>query len=406
MKKILLVEDDAIYRQLLVFFLREEPYVLFEAESPQHGIAILDADREIRVIVLDLSFPDDTGTVVLDYMQRCGRECRVIILTGHEELLIAEDARQHEVFAYLPKGDAHSGQAIRFALRQAFQSLDHSARAKRSSVDLIPTPPMRVERVSRGKSSLRVLIVDRDVRSLRAMGEALSTHFDVVLTTSPEEAARRVTKQHFALAILDMNLDDEMSGLDLLSRLRRAAPNLRAIVLAEQPDYVTAFESGRRGALNYVEKGDSALTDKVIRALDDRGHPIKVFLSYEKTDRSAVGRLFEKLMVRGFLPWMDRKSIGAGKLWEPEIQHAIEEADYFIFFLSSNSIFREGTMRKEVNQALEKQRGLRPETTFFIPVRLEECEVVEPFKKFQYVDLFRKDGFDKLLRAISSAKGC
>ena len=42
-----------------------------------------------------------------------------------------------------------------------------------------------------------------------------------------------------------------------------------------------------------------------------------------------------------------------------------------------------------------------PENSIFlIPARLEKCHVPESLDKYQYVDLFNSDGFDKLVHAI------
>src|SRR5512138_1474087 len=37
---------------------------------------------------------------------------------------------------------------------------------------------------------------------------------------------------------------------------------------------------------------------------------------------------------------------------------------------------------------------------FIIPLRLEECDVPQSLQRWQWVDLFEKDGYDKLLRAL------
>jgi len=288
MTKILLIEDDPNYRASLIALLRDVSYEFIEATTPREGIARIENDNDIRIVVLDLSFPDDTGAAFLDYVKPRAGDFRVIVLTGHEELLVADDADTRHVFAYLPKADVGSGQAIRFALRQACVSITQ---------------------------------------------------------LSPLDKA------------------DANSGADVTN--------------------------------------SSGVSNDDARALPN-GRAIRVFLSYERLDRVAVTRVFRKLRARGFAPWMDCHSITGGKQWEPAIRKAIDDADYFVFFLSTKSGRKEGVVRKEVNQALEKQRGLLDDTTFFIPVRIEECEVSEPFSRFHYIDLFQRDGFERLIRAISN----
>ena len=140
--------------------------------------------------------------------------------------------------------------------------------------------------------------------------------------------------------------------------------------------------------------------DRVVRVLEQEGRPTKVFLSYARADVERVSSFYHRLLGRGFLPWMDVKSILAGKKWEPEIRKAIDQADFFVFFLSEHSLYREGPLHKEVKQALERQDGLLDSSIFFIVARLEDCDVISPYDKFQYVDLFKRDGFTMLLKTL------
>jgi signal transduction histidine kinase/CheY-like chemotaxis protein len=132
--KVLLVDDNDYYRSSLVQLLRNEPYSFVEATSPEEGIAALEAHQDLRVILLDLSFKNggpQAETVVLEHLKNRADCYRVIVLTGHDELLAAERAREYSVFNYLPKAERSSEQAIRFSLRQAFKDLERVALDRR-----------------------------------------------------------------------------------------------------------------------------------------------------------------------------------------------------------------------------------------------------------------------------------
>lgn len=123
-REILLVEDDERYRASIKYLFKLEPYRFVEAGSPEEGIELLDANPQIRVILLDLSFQHGKGTAVLDHIRERSGEYRVIVLTGHDELLAAEKAGAYAVFNYLPKAQKTSKQAIRFSVEQAFKDLE------------------------------------------------------------------------------------------------------------------------------------------------------------------------------------------------------------------------------------------------------------------------------------------
>jgi ActR/RegA family two-component response regulator len=234
----------------------------------------------------------------------------------------------------------------------------------------------------------RVLVLDDDKVWLETIELVLRDDFELTLTTSVNEAFTYVRKARYDLVVLDVRLQGGTSGLDVLERMRRAIPDLRAIMLTEMPDYESALESGRRGALDYVSKAEVAkLAEIAKRALGNRSRPIQVFLCYERTDRAKVSRLYERLVSRGFLPWMDLKSIAGGKRWEPEISAAIDRADYFVFCASTHSLYKEGAMRKEIHMALDRQKGMPDDRVFFIPARLDECALERPLDMFNFVDL-------------------
>jgi len=126
MKQILLVDDEPNYRASIKALFRSDPYQFIEAESPQEGIGLLRVNPQMRVVVLDLSFGEDESAALtlLDDIKDRANEYRVIVLTGHDELLGAERAREYAIFTYLPKADRSGSQAIRFSIEQAFKDLE------------------------------------------------------------------------------------------------------------------------------------------------------------------------------------------------------------------------------------------------------------------------------------------
>ncbi|MGH1363900.1 MAG: toll/interleukin-1 receptor domain-containing protein [Calditrichia bacterium] len=128
--------------------------------------------------------------------------------------------------------------------------------------------------------------------------------------------------------------------------------------------------------------------------------PITVFLSYASQDREPIEELYEKLAENGFSPWMDGKSILPGSDREYVTKKALNEADFFISCLSSNSVNKRGFVQKELKQALDLWQEKLPEDIYLIPLKLEKCQVPESLKKFQSVDYFSDGGEAKLFKAL------
>lgn len=115
----------------------------------------------------------------------------------------------------------------------------------------------------------------------------------------------------------------------------------------------------------------------------------QVFLAYAVEDSAMVDHLCFDLQMRGFDPWIDRQRLLPGQNWPRAIQNAIEASDYFIACFSRQSVMKRGNFQAELRYALDCAKLMPPDDIFFIPVRLEDCQLpLSISRAIQYVDLF------------------
>jgi len=88
----------------------------------------------------------------------------------------------------------------------------------------------------------------------------------------------------------------------------------------------------------------------------------------------------------GLNPWMDKpphpyehEGIPPGFWWEQVIKEKIENANYFLAFLSGKSIEKRGYVQQECRMAVRTMSTIPAGEVFVIPILLEECE---PPKRF------------------------
>jgi hypothetical protein len=79
----------------------------------------------------------------------------------------------------------------------------------------------------------------------------------------------------------------------------------------------------------------------------------KVFISYAREDYEAAASIYRFLKDNVCDPWMDVESILPGQDWPLEIQKAIENSDFFIACLSSQSVNKRGFVQSELKNGLE-----------------------------------------------------
>jgi hypothetical protein len=131
----------------------------------------------------------------------------------------------------------------------------------------------------------------------------------------------------------------------------------------------------------------------------------KVFISYAREDVKAARKLYKALRdVPGVEPWFDEASLSPGMKWEPAIRKAIRESAFFLALLSKSSVTKRGYVQKERKDALDVLDEFPEDQIFFIPIRLEDCQLPsERLRGIQYVDFFPgwRPGLEKVLKSIS-----
>ena len=137
------------------------------------------------------------------------------------------------------------------------------------------------------------------------------------------------------------------------------------------------------------------------------------FISYVSEDDPAVTRLETDLAAHGVELWRDRHQLKPGLRWRDEIRKAIINGQHFVACFSSASEAKgRSYARAELDLALDELR-LRPrERAWFIPVRMDECQVPdipigggEYLSDLHYVDLAGNwaDGVSRLAQALKSS---
>jgi len=137
------------------------------------------------------------------------------------------------------------------------------------------------------------------------------------------------------------------------------------------------------------------------------GEPL-VFLSYALEDRNKITKLYRQLRKAGLEPWMDCQKLMPGQNWPRAIHQTIEIADFFIGCFSKRSTSKRGHFQGELHLAWETARQFPEDDVYFIPIRLEECDLPKRISsETHYVDLFPNWnlGVKKLIAALRRHQG-
>lgn len=126
----------------------------------------------------------------------------------------------------------------------------------------------------------------------------------------------------------------------------------------------------------------------------------KIFISYARTDSPIVDVLYDSLVRVGFDVWRDKERLFAGDHYRMKIDQAIDEAHVVILCLSENFSNKEGVIQAEVRRALDKAKEKLEETTFLIPVRLDNSEPPFSLRELHWVNFYEDGGWEEILKSI------
>jgi two-component system, NtrC family, response regulator AtoC len=100
-----------------------------------------------------------------------------------------------------------------------------------------------------------ILIVDDDKLTCEFMAEILEEFKAGITTTQdPQEAIKQGKQQRFDVIISDINLQNRLTGLDILKNFKHFLPDSEVILISGFGTLETAIEAVREGAFDYISK--------------------------------------------------------------------------------------------------------------------------------------------------------
>ncbi len=127
-----------------------------------------------------------------------------------------------------------------------------------------------------------------------------------------------------------------------------------------------------------------------------------VFICHASENKDTAAFLYEKLEQVGFKPWLDKESLRGGDEWDEMIKKAIEKEIDYVIILQSNDLAKkfEGYVNKEINMALDRQDKFRRGVRFIIPVKIEECPLLEELEHLHTIDLLDRENIQEVIKSI------
>ena len=105
-KKVLVVEDDTLLRDMLRTGLSEADFAVLEAKDGREGLAVAEAEHP-SLILLDLLMPEMDGHEVAERLRKTswGKEIPIIVLSNVDDPKHIAKAVENGIFQYFVKSN-------------------------------------------------------------------------------------------------------------------------------------------------------------------------------------------------------------------------------------------------------------------------------------------------------------
>ncbi len=107
-------------------------------------------------------------------------------------------------------------------------------------------------------------MVDDETNFAEDIAALVSEHLNCTVVGDPNSGMRAVKERSYDLVLLDIDLQSDMSGIDLLEKIKEQDPGLPVVMLTKLTEMSHVVESIRSGAFYYVTKGTGPSVHEIV----------------------------------------------------------------------------------------------------------------------------------------------
>jgi serine/threonine-protein kinase len=219
---ILLVDDEErILRSMRMLFF--SGYNVRMTTDPQEAINILRAEK-IHVVVSDQRMPVMNGSQLLKIAKETSPATMRILLTGYSDLEASiASVNEGEVFRYLMK--PWDAEEVKKVVAEAV-AIAEASFAVQSHSEVLAAAPDRKP---------RVLIIDHDEDTAKAVHEILSDRCEIVWAADAQQAMEELAKQDVSIVVSELMLGDTNVAY-ILKTIKQLNPQTQCVVVTKFSD--------------------------------------------------------------------------------------------------------------------------------------------------------------------------
>ncbi len=243
--RVLFVDDEPTVCRSFSRAVERLGYRVDTAASAAHAIALVES-RKYEVVACDYQMPDLDGLELIEHLRAKHAGLTYVLVTGASDLRLPDSqSPAGDIAAVIKKpwDQQHLSEVLSFAMTLQEGRQEASALVRSATCVDDPTAVLLVEDAPADVYLTCELLDDGEVG-----------RFDVTVASSLSAAFDELGREHFDVILADLSLPDAR-GIDVVLRLRTAT-DVPVVVLSGSTDEDLATHAVRRGAQDYLVKGE------------------------------------------------------------------------------------------------------------------------------------------------------
>jgi len=130
----------------------------------------------------------------------------------------------------------------------------------------------------------KILIVDDELGILEELSDYLANSYKIVTANSSSEAIKILESEEIDVAIIDMYMESEESGIDVLKAAKQISPLIQCIILTAYGTASNVVSAMRAGAYDYVEKQSPDIYENLVHRINKALEYRDSLQAYQKSE--------------------------------------------------------------------------------------------------------------------------
>lgn len=210
MRKVLIVEDEAVIRDFVIINLKRSGYDVLEAETGEKGLELFAADNDIDIAILDVMLPGIDGFKVCKELRARSTGIGIIILSAKSQEMDKVTGLMTGADDYIPKPFSPS--------------------------ELIARVDSLYRRVASGKAPTEISVLNEPPFSLDIRSRILSKNGSPIELTQVEYLIMKFFMENSGKALSREDILDKVWGSEYFGELKIVDVNIRRLRMKVEDD--------------------------------------------------------------------------------------------------------------------------------------------------------------------------